>query len=1133
VRQALGDSGLTQQLIQTRRGYGYRFVGTVEEQLAPSLEGEVIAPPLEAPAACLVPDAAGEDNAPAPVVRAALSDEPPSQGAMPLSWPAAPDAERRPLTVMVCELVATSSLARSLGPDDLYAVVQAYQETCAHIIRPFEGHIAQYRDAEIVVYFGYPRAHDAEAQRAVYAGLRIVEAMRELPRRFDRTPDLSLAIRVGLHTGVAVVGAPGGGEPDALWVLGDTPTLAAQIQKRAAPDTVVLSETTHRLIEGYFTCHELEAQTSQGMAPALRVYRVVRDRAAPQRLEATMATGRTPLVGRAHEVGLLMECWAQAKEGLGHVALISGEAGIGKSRLVQELQEQIATELPIQMMWRGAPYEQQSALHPVILSLQHCLQIQPEDAPTALLQRLEDMLASYGLALSEVVPLFAALLALQLPTHDPPLALTPQRQRQKTLEALRAWFLAKATQHPVLLIVEDLHWLDPSTLELLSLLMDQVATARLLLVLTHRPEFQAPWGFRAYLSPIRLGRLSHSQADLLVQRVAGKALPAEVQQHLIAHTDGVPLFIEEFTKMVLESGLLQAHASHYALTGPLPALGIPTTLHDSLMARLDRLAPLKAVAQLGATLGRTFAYDVLQAVSPWDELTLQHGLQQLVEAELLYQRGVPPQATYRFKHALIQDIAYQSLLKSTRQQYHQQIAQILEAQFPETVAAQPELLAHHYTEAGLAEHAIAYWQRAGEHASHRAAHREAVSHFTTGIALLTTLPETPAHTQQALTLHLALGVALQVTQGLAAPEVEHAYTQAYALCQQVGETPQLAPVLFGLWRFYNTRPQLRTARELGETLLRLAQHDPDSALAATAHYALGWTWFCLGALPAARQHLEESSARDTPDQRRAQGFRMGQDTGVACRIVSPMTLWLLGYPEQALARVHEALTVAHALAHPFSLAFARCLAAMVSQFRRDVPAVHEQAEAAVAHSIEQGFPFWMAIGTILRGWALAQQGQGEAGIVQVRQGIAAWQATGAALTVPYFCTVLADLADRLGYPDDGLHVLAEAHTLVEQHEERWWEAEICRLRGVVLLRQRGTPLAQAEAWVQRALAVARRQEAKALELRAAMSLARLWQQQGRQAEARELLVPIYGWFTEGFDTADLQEAQALLEALRA
>jgi predicted ATPase len=599
----------------------------------------------------------------------------------------------------------------------------------------------------------------------------------------------------------------------------------------------------------------------------------------------------------------------------------------------------------------------------------------------------------------------------------------------------------------------------------------------------------------------------------------------------VAKTDGVPLYVEELTKMLLASPLLREEADQYVLTGPLRTVAIPETLQDALMARLDQLKRAKEVAQLGAVVGREFAYELLQAIAPQDEETLQAGLAQLVGAELLYQRGRPPRARYIFKHALIQDAAYASLLKSTRQQVHQQVAQVFEAQFPAVVETQPELVAQHYTAAGCMEQAVHYWQRAGQQASERSAHVEAVSHLTTGIELLQTLPETPARTQQALTLYITLGAALLVTKGHAAPEVEHAYTQARALCQQVGETPELVPVLFGLWRYYIAQPQLHTAREIGDTLLRLGRRAHTPAFAVIAHQALGFTWFCLGALPTARTHLEAGITRDTPDQRRATGFRIGQDPGVACRAYSAMTLWVLGYPAQALTRLHEALALAHALSHPYTLAFAQSMAAWVAQWRRDVLAVHEHAETCLALATAQGFPLWAALGTSLRGWALALQGQGEEGLAQLRQGIAARRADRGSLHVPFWCTVLADVCARLGHPEDGLQALAEAHTLMEQHEDRWWEAEVCRLQGVLLLHQTGTPQAEAEAWLQQALAVARRQEAKSLELRAAMSLSRLWQQQGKCTEARELLAPIYGWFTEGFDTADLQEARALLEEL--
>ena len=706
--------------------------------------------------------------------------------------------------------------------------------------------------------------------------------------------------------------------------------------------------------------------------------------------------------------------------------------------------------------------------------------------------------------------------------------MSPEQQKQQTLQALLMTLLRIAAQQPVLFVMEDLHWVDPSTLELLSLLVDQGPTARILALFTFRPDFSPPWTGRSHLTPVTLPRLPRRQAAEMAGRVAhSKTLPAEVMEQVVARTDGVPLFVEELTKMVLESGLLQEREERYELTAPLPPLAIPTTLHDSLMARLDRLATVKALAQLGATLGREFSYALLQAVSPWDEGILQRGLHQLVEAEFLYQQGLPPEATYLFKHALIQETAYQSLLRSTRQQYHQRIAQVLEARFPESCETQPELLAHHYTEAGLAEQAIGYWQRAGQQASDRSANVEAISHFTTGIELLKTLPETPERIQHTLSLYIGLGTALWMTKGHAAPEVGHAYTQAYVLCQQVGETPQLAQVLHGLWRFYNTRGQLHTAQEFGETLLRLAQRAPDPAFAVLAHYASGATWFYLGALPAARQHLEEAIAGYTPDQRRTPAFR--QNPGFPCHFYAAWILWLLGYPDQALTRVREALALAHELSHPYQLANSWCYAAFVAQFRRDVPAVHEEATAGL--SAEHGSPVWRAVETSLCGWARAMQGQGEEGLAQVRQGIASVRAIGVVLFVPYLCTLLAEVADHLGHTADGLQALAEAHTLVEQHDERWWEAEVCRLRGVLLLRQSGTPQAEAEAWLQRALDVARRQEAKSLELRAAMSLSRLWQQQGKRQEAYDLLAPIYHWFTEGFDTADLQDARALLAEL--
>ena len=1034
---------------------------------------------------------------------------------------------------MFCDLVDSTTLSSQLDPEDLREVVRAYQQMCSAVITRFDGHIAQLLGDGLLVYFGYPQAHEDDAHRAVRTGLGLLDAMGDLNTRLKRGQGVQLAVRVGIHTGLVVVGAMGdSGRPEQL-ALGETPNLAARIQGLAEPNTLVISHATHGLVQGYFACQPFGEQTLRGVTAPVTLYRVLRESGAQGRLDIVSARGLTPLVGRESEVALLLERWEQVKSGQGQVVLLSGDAGIGKSRLVQILKEHVANQPHTRWECRSLSYFENTALFPLTDLFHRLVQFQAEDTPEEKVGKLEQALSQYRLPLEETVPLFAPLLTLSLPENRYPLPnLSPQRQRQKSLETIVAILLELAERQPVLFIIEDLHWTDPSTLELLNLVLDQIPTAALFALFTCRPTFQPTWSHRSYLSEITVNRLSPTQVEQIVTRITdGKTLPKDVLQQIIAKTDGVPLFVEEMTKAILELGQLKALDGHYELTGLLSTFAIPATLQDSLMARLDRLVTAKGIAQLAAVIGRQFSYELLQAVSQLDARTLQRELGHLVEAELLYQRGVPPQATYTFKHALIQDAAYQSLLKSTRQQYHQRIGQMLEELFPETVAAQPELLAHHCTEAGLIAQAVGYWQRAGHQASDRSAYLEAISHCTTGLELLKTLPETPEHTQQALTLHIALGVALLMTKGPGAPEVEHAYTQAYALCQRVGETSELVPVLYGLWLFYLVRSQLHTAREIGETLLRVAQRTDDPALAVIAHHALGATWLWLGAFPAARQHLEASIALYTPDQGRARVLRIGQDPGVACRVLAAQILWLLGYPERALTHIHEGLALAHALSHPYSLAFARLWAAIVSQLRRDVPAVHEQAEAAVALSIEQGFPFWAAAGTILRGWALAIQGQGEEGMAQVCQGIAAYRATEAPLLVAYYCTLLADVSAHLGHPEDGLQALVEAHTLMEQQEERYWEAEVCRLRGVLLLRQPGTPQAEAEPWLQRALDVARHQEAKSLELRAAMSLARLWQQQGKQAEARELLAPIYGWFTEGFDTADLQEAKALLEAL--
>jgi class 3 adenylate cyclase/predicted ATPase len=1054
--------------------------------------------------------------------------EQPSPEVTPRST-APPDAERRQLTVMFIDIVESTSLSSQLDPEEYRGVVRAYQAFCSEVVQRYNGHVAQYLGDGLLVYFGYPQAHEDDAQRALRTGLGILAAMGDLNSRLQSEKGIQLALRLGIHTGLVVVGEIGSSRRQEQLALGETPNVAARIQARATPNTLVVSRATYRLIQGYFECQDLGAQALRGVTESMHIYQVLSESGATSRLDVAQPRGLTPLVGRESEVALLQERWEQAKAGHGQVILLTGDAGIGKSRLIQTLKDHVANEPHVRWECRSAEYYQNTALFPLVDLFQRLLRFQAQDTPDEKFGKLEQMLRQYRLPLEESVQLFAPLLSVPLPAHHyPPLNLSPQRQRQKTLETIITILQEEAERHPVLFIVEDLHWADPTTLELLNLVIEQIPTASLLVLLTCRPHFQPAWHHRSYLTEVTVHRLSqHATERMAAQVVGGKRLPAEVLQQIIEKTDGVPLFIEELTKAILESGYLKETHTHDELTGTLPALAIPVTLQDSLMSRLDWLMTGKVIAQLGATIGRQFSYALLQAVSQLNERTLHEELHRLVEAELLYQRGIPPQATYTFKHALIQDAAYESLLKSTRQQYHQRIAQVLEEQFPETVEAEPELLARHYTEAGLNEQAVRYWYKAGQRASERFAYVEAIAHLRQGLALLTTLPETSKRTQHEVDIHIALGASLLATKGYGAPEVEQIYLRAHHLCQHLEEPQQLFPVLRGLWNHYTIRAEHQRAHALGEQLLTLAQQRQDSAMLVAAHRALGTTLYNLGTPAEAHRHFTQGLALYDPQQHRTSTFLYGEDGGVMCQSFAARALWFLGYPDQALARSHEAVTLAQQIVHPFSLGFALIFAAMIHQHRREVRAVHERAETVISLALAQGFPFWLAQGAILRGWTLAQQGQAQAGIEQIHQGSNAFRATGAEINQSYFLGLLAEAHGTLGEPETGLRMLTEALAL----GERWYKPELYRLKGALLLQQNSDNHAEAETCFQHALDIARSQQAKSLELRAARSLSKLWQQQGKRQEAHDLLAPVYGWFTEGFDTADLKDAKALLDEL--
>jgi predicted ATPase len=779
-------------------------------------------------------------------------------------------------------------------------------------------------------------------------------------------------------------------------------------------------------------------------------------------------------------------------------------------------------------------YGKATPYFPVVDLLKRYVHVEDADEPRTIRAKVTGQVLTLDETLQETIPALLWLLDV-LPDDSPFRTLEPPQRRQRTLEALKRVLLRESQVQPLLLVFEDLHWIDTETQALLDSLIDSMPTARLLLLVNYRPEYQHGWGSKTYYTQLRLDPLPPASAGTFLDALLGQDPSlAPLKRLLIARTEGNPFFLEESVRTLVETRVLVGEPGAYRLAQSLPIIQVPATVQAVLAARIDRLPPEeKQLLQAAAVIGTEVPLPLLQAIAELPEAALHRGLTHLQAAEFLYETRLFPERAYTFKHALTQQVAYQSLLTSTRQRYHAQLAQALAVR-PETVETQPELLAHHYTEAGLSEQAVGYWQRAGQHAIQRSAHAEAIAHLNKGLELLKLLPDSPKRLQQELDLQTALGPALMATKGFAAPEVEHAYARARELCRRIEDTPQLFRVLWGLRLFYLLRAEYGTARELGEQLLSLAQRAQDSALLLLSHLAVGDLRFHVGELATARPYLEQAVALYDLQQHRSLAFLYSTiDPGVASLSFTASTLWFLGYPAQAVERIRQALSLAQELSHPHSRAFALSFAAWLHQCQREKQATQERAEVVIALAAEQGLPYWVAQGTILRGWALAEQGQEEDGITQMRQGLADRRATGAELLGPYYLALLAEAYGKGGWAGEGLAVLSEALAAVDNSGERLYEAELYRLKGEILLTQegKGQKAEEAEARFQQALAVARRQQAKSLELRAAMSLSRLWQQQGKRAEARELLAPIYNWFTEGFDTADLQEARALLEHL--
>lgn len=1056
-----------------------------------------------------------------------------------------PSGERRHLTVMFCDLVESTTLATQLDPEDFSGLIRVYHATCADVIRRHEGYVAQYLGDGVLAYFGYPRAHEDDAYRAVRAAMEIVGAVQGLDVSMRAGARPRIAARLGVHTGPVVVDAVGGGVRPEPLAMGETPNIAARVQGLAEPNTVVITAATHRLVHRGFVCRDLGPHTLRGVPGQPRVHQVLAEAEAESREGEPAATASPRFVAREQELHLLLERWQQATEGIGQVVLLGGEAGIGKSRLVQALRQEIGRVPHLRLDGQCSLRHRDSAFYPVIQLLRRVLRLEHCDSDEARWRRLESALAASTMGLAETVPLYAALLSIPIPMGYTTRALSPQRQKQRTIEVVVHELLQLAAAQPVLLVLEDLQWVDPSTLEVLELLVDQTPKARMLVLCTFRPEFRPAWSSPPHVMPIVLNRFTRRQAQILVLHLTGgKPLPDEVLAQIILKTDGIPLFIEELTKMVLESGLLVDGGDRYVLDGPLPPLAIPATLQESLMARLDRLEAVREVAQLAAILGREFSYDLLHAASPLPEPELQGALARLVEAELVYQIGAPPEATYAFKHALVQDAAYQTLLRSTRQLYHREIAAILEQQFPELAKAQPEVLAHHYTEAGLGAQAVIHWHRAARRAIGHSGNVEAVRHLMKGLELLQTVPVSQERIERELLLQTTLGPTLMAIKGYAAPDVGRTYDRARALCQEVGEKPQLLlRTLAGLCAFYMIRGQFEAVHELSDEILRQAkQVDSPRSFLLEAHFASGQTFFFQGDFRAAFARLEQGAAFYDPQRARSGAFAI-QDTRVICLSATAWALGFLGELDVALQRSREAVSLATQLSHPFSVATALFYAAWLHQFRREVRPARDTAEAAIRLSKEHGFPIWAAGATVIRGWTLASEGRitgdhrtCEEGVETIRRGLDAWVATGAEIARPYFLGLLAEACGAAGRPGEGLTLLAEALALVAKTGERFYEAELHRLAGTLAL-QGGPPASsllqeQGESSLLRALTVAREQGAKLLELRTVVSLARFRDQQGGGSDARRMVAEALAEFSEGDATPDLTEASEFLDTLR-
>jgi class 3 adenylate cyclase/predicted ATPase len=1025
------------------------------------------------------------------------------------------ETERRQLTVMFCDLVGSTALCGKLDPEDYREVIKSFQKAVSEAVRRFDGYVAKYLGDGILVYFGYPQAHEDDAERAIRSGLAALDRVRRLRSH----PDVSLDARIGIATGLVVAGdiaEEGVSETGAI--SGETPNLAARLQGLASPGEVVISQSTHKLAAEIFDCEDLGIQNLKGITPPTNAWRIRGERQAESRFDAQHGAGLTEFVGRSDEVELLLRRWERSKSGEGQVVLISGEPGIGKSRLTQYLRGCVASDPHMALRYQCSPHHTISAFYPVISQLAFAAGIAADERSASKLDKLEALLSKAASDVQSIAPLFADLLSIPYAGRYPALDLTPQQQKVRTLKALKDQLRGLADRQPVILVFEDLHWSDPTTQELLDLTVDQTRDASILALMTFRPEYQPRWVGQSHVTFIALNRLDRRQCAELARNVAAQAaLPVGAIDEIVQRTEGVPLFVEELTRALLEGGMSES---------------VPSTIQASLLARLDRLGVAKQVAQIGAVIGRKFDHSLLAAVSPIARQELDDALGRLVDSELVFRRGSPPDAIYTFKHALVQDVAYESLLKSRRRKIHADIAGALRNQFPMLEANEPELLAHHYSQAGLADLAIGYWEKAGNRALERSANVEAVGHFRAALVLLDALPP-EVRSAKELTLQIGLGSALTSVEGYSAPASGAAYQRGRELCLELGDRKRLFPVMYGLWNYDVAAGRHEQGRRTASKFMKLAEEEGQPGPLLFAHSALGVTLTFMGFWSDAHESLGKCIAFYDLPRDALLKLEYAEDPCVQALVMNSICVWNLGYPERAIESMNQAVRLAEQLQHANSTGYALTFVPMLHGWLGDPKAALLASEASIAFCRERDLAMWVSFARPSRGWALARLGQIDVGLAEISAGIKLYRETGGSAFTTGLQALLADACRMAARYDDALSAIEEGLRFAVDLSEGFRKAELLRLKGLVLLDQAPTDFEPAEKWLLNALEVARQQKARSMELRIAIDLAKLWRAQGKTSKAVDLLGPVYASFTEGFGTQDLKEAKALLAKLNA